>query len=128
MPSPTGDAGDVLVHAAGSDLQLRADRPVRVLDVEVRAESRAAAEHRVEIERRESACWATSAGFAVPPVGGLIEGDVVIGELADERRAGGHGRVVRVGAVGVSGGRVAVDGRIDDQRLRPRRQLDPRRP
>ena len=47
-----GDAGDVLVHAAGSELQLGSDRPVRVLQVQIRADPWAAAEHRVEIQRR----------------------------------------------------------------------------
>ena len=54
---------------------------------------------------------------------GLVEGDVVVGELTDEGRAGGHGRVVGVGAVGVGGRRVAVHGGVDDQGLGPGGQL-----
>ena len=40
----------VFVHPAAADLQLRADRPVGVLDVEVRAPAWAAAEDGVEIQ------------------------------------------------------------------------------
>ena len=54
---------------------------------------------------------------------GLVESDVVIGELTDERRSRGHGRVVGVGAVRVGGRWVAVDGGIDDQGLGPGRQV-----
>ena len=48
------DTWDVLVHAARAELQLGSDRPVRVLDVQIRAQSRAAAEHRVQIQRRRA--------------------------------------------------------------------------
>ena len=48
------DPGHVLVHAAGTDLELRPDGAVRVRHVEVGTEPGTAAEHRVQVERRRS--------------------------------------------------------------------------
>ena len=47
-----GHAWDVLVHSARADLQLRSDRAIPVLHVQIGTDPWAAAEHRIEIEGR----------------------------------------------------------------------------
>ena len=128
-----GHARDILVNAAGAELELRPDRSVRILHVQVRSQARAAAEHRVQIERRRTRIGREQRVLGDAQRRGLIERDVVVGELPHERRAGRHRRVIRVGPVGIRGRGVSVDGRIHDQRLRPGAQLiarieDPTRP
>ena len=123
MPSPFGDAGDVFVYPAAADLQLRADRPVGVLDVQVRPPARAAAEDRVEVQSGGAGVRRDQRVLGHPQMRGLVEGDVVIGELPDEARAGGHDRVVGVGAIGVRGRGVAIYGGVDNQGLGSRGQL-----
>ena len=120
---PVGHPRDILVNAAGAELELRPDRPVRILHVQVRSHARAAAEHRIEIQGRSTGVWRRQRVLRHSELGGLIERDVVVGELPHERRAGRHGRVVGVGPVGIRGRGVSVDGWIDDQRLRPGAQL-----
>ena len=63
--------------------------------------ARAAAEHRVQIEGRGAGVGRQQRVLGDPELRGLIERDVVIDELPDERRPRGHRRVVRVGPVGV---------------------------
>ena len=118
-----GHPRDVLVHAAAADLQLRPDRPVLVVDVQVRADPGSAAEHGVQIQRRGAGVRRDQRVLRHPELGGLIERDVVVGELANERRARRHRRVVGIAPVRVRRRRVAVDRRIDDQSLGPRRQI-----
>ena len=125
-----GHPGNVLVRCVvrsrsnhGSDLQLRANRAVAVIDVQVRAQPRAAPEHRIEIERRSARVRRAERVLRHPQLRSLIKRDVVIGELTNERRPRRHRRVIRIAPVCIRGRRVAIHRRIDDQRLRPRRQI-----
>ena len=132
-PIAIGYAGDVFVHPGGAELELRSDRPVRVLYVEVGPEAGSASEHRVQVERRCARVGRYQRVLRHAERRGLIEGDVVIDELPHERRPGGHRRVIRIGAVRIRRRRIPVHRRIDNQRLRSGRELiagvhDPARP
>ena len=120
-----GGARHVFEHPAAADQQLRPGRPVRAGHVQVRAHPGAAAEHRVQVEGGGAGVGRDQRVLRDAQLGGLVEGDVVVDELAHERRPGRHHRVVRVGAIRVGGGRVPVDGRVGDQRHRPGGQVVP---
>ena len=124
-PVAVADAGNVLMHPAGAELQLRPDRPVRVLHIQVRTDPGAAAEYRIQIQRRRARVARDQRVLRHAERRGLIERDVVIDELPHERRPRRHGRVIRIGPVRIRRGRVAVHARVDDQRLRSGRQLIP---
>lgn len=51
-PVPVRDAGYVLVDPTRADLQLRPDRPIRIICVQVWTEPRPAPEDRIQIECR----------------------------------------------------------------------------
>jgi hypothetical protein len=120
---PVGVTRDVLVRTAAADPEFRAHRPVGVAHVQIGSASGAAAEHRIEIQRRRPGVRRDQRVLRYAELGGLIEGDVVVGELADERRAGRHRRVVRIGPVRVGGGRIPVDRAVDDQCLAARGEV-----
>ena len=112
LPSPTGS------EKSGSLLSKTSAK-----NGSVGAPARAASEHRVEVERRRAGAGRHQRVLGHTELRGLIERDVVIGELADERRPGRHRRVVRVRPVGIVRRRAAVDRRVDDERFRPGAQL-----
>ncbi len=112
-----GRPGQILMHAAGADFQRRAHRSVGVGHVEIWPDAGAAAEDRVKIERGRARVRRRERVRRLTELRRLVEGDVVICELPDERRARGHRRVVGVGAVRVGARRVPVDRRVDNQAL-----------
>ena len=116
-PIAIRDARHVLVHSAGPDLQFRSHRAIRVGDVQIRTHSRSAAEHRVQIKRRRAGIGRDQRILRHPQLRGLIKGDVVIGELADERRPSRHRLVVGICPVRVARARISVDRR--DRRSTP---------
>ena len=89
---PSASPRQVLEQAARADPQLR---PVGRV-VELRARDRAAAVDRVEVERRRPRVRRRRRLGRHAQRRGRVEGDVVVDELAEERRPRGVGRVVRV--------------------------------
>jgi hypothetical protein len=106
------------VHAPTPDQQFRSHRTVGVCGVQVGAATRSTAEHRIEVERRGAGVRGRQWVLRHAELGSLVEGDVVVGELADKGRPCGHGWVVRIASVRLASRRVAVHGRVDDEVLR----------
>src|SRR5215472_11020212 len=89
------DSRHILVYSASPDLECRTYGPVRVGHIEVGAYGRAAPEHRVQIKCRSSGVGRGQRIGGQAERRGLVEGDVVVGELADERGSGSHRGIVR---------------------------------
>jgi hypothetical protein len=97
VPSPLVMRGTSSCTPPVAVLSFWANRAVRVVDMRVRPEALAGAEHGVEVECRGASVGRQQRVLWHTQLRGLIERDVVIGELPDERRTGRHRRVVRVG-------------------------------